>query len=166
MILTITFSAQFQALDRQTDATMILLASPSHTTKLHTIRSRSVRRQPILATSVNMNQIRSGFSHIAAQRRATRPDKTSLVERFMAASSSSGTDGSDGSSGSLPENLRRVLDAALGSLGTLGEVYEQREARVLEELQRSREDRERVELLLRQVLGDRSPLSNGVTPNY
>ncbi|KAF5322655.1 hypothetical protein D9619_001281 [Psilocybe cf. subviscida] len=150
----------FQALDRQTDATMVLLASPSHTTKLHGIRSRSIRRQPILATSVNMNQIRSGFSHIAAQRRATRPDKTSLVERFMAGSSSSGGDGSDGSSGSLPENLRRVLDAALG------EVYEQREARVLEELQRSREDRERVELLLRQVLGDRDPLSLKVTPDY
>ncbi|KAF8960271.1 hypothetical protein BDZ97DRAFT_1620132, partial [Flammula alnicola] len=143
----------FQALDRQTDATMVLLASPSHTTKLHALRSRSIRRQPILASSVSMNQIRSGFSHIAAQRRATRPDKSSLVDRLMVSSSSSGGDGSDGSSASVEENLRRALDAALGSLGAMGEVYEQREARVLEELQRSREDRERVELLLRQVLG-------------
>jgi hypothetical protein len=31
---------------------------------------------------------------------------------------------------------------------------------VLEELRRSREDRERVELLLRQVLGDKNPLSS------
>lgn len=149
----------FQALDRQTDATMVLLASPSHTTKLHALRSRSIRRQPILASSVNMNQIRSGFAHMAAQRRATRPEKSSLVDRLMISSGSSGGDGSDGSTASVEENLRRALDAALGSLGAMGEVYEQREARVLEELQRSREDRERVELLLKQVLGDKNPLT-------
>ncbi|KDR74301.1 hypothetical protein GALMADRAFT_70957 [Galerina marginata CBS 339.88] len=150
----------FQALDRQTDATMVLLASPSHTTKLHALRSRSIRRQSMLASSVNIDQIRSGFARMAAQRRATRPDKSSLVDRLMVSSGSSGGDGSDGSSTSVEGNLRRALDAALGSLGAMGEVYEQREARVLEELQRSREDRERVELLLRQVLGDKHPLSN------
>lgn len=102
-----------------------------------------------------MVQIRSGFSHVAAQRRATRPDKSSLVDRLKVSSGSSGGDGSDGSSGSVEENLRRALDVALESLGAMGEVYEQREMRVMEELQRSREDRERVELLLRQVLPSR-----------
>ena len=138
---------------------MVLLASPSHTTKLHALRSRSIRRQQPIANSIGMLQIRSGFSHVAAQRRATRPDKSSLVDRLKVSSSSSGGDGSDGSSGSVEENLRRALDVALESLGAMGEVYEQREMRVMEELQRSREDRERVELLLRQVLGDKTPLS-------
>lgn len=143
---------------------MILLASPSHSTKLHLLRSRSIRRQPILSSSANMNEIRSCFSKLATQRRKTRPEKASLVDRL--ASSASGGDGSDGSSQSVEENLRRALDAALGSLGALGEVYEQREGRVLEELKRSRADRERVELLLRQVLGDKTPLSYQPPPLF
>lgn len=149
----------FQALDRQTDATMVLLASPSHTTKLHALRSRSIRRQSALANSSSMNELRNAFARISSQRRATRPDKSSLVDRLLVNSGSLG-EGSDGSSCSVEENLRRALDAALGSLGALGEVYEQREARVLEELQRSRDDRERVELLLKQVLGENNPLTN------
>ncbi|KAF8189738.1 hypothetical protein BJ912DRAFT_966295 [Pholiota molesta] len=153
----------FQALDRQTDATMVLLASPSHTTRLHSLRSRSIRRQPLIVNSTSMSQIRAGFTHVASQRRATRPDKSSLVDRLMVSSGSSGGDGSDGSSGSA-ESLRRALDVALGSLGIMGEVYEQREMRVLEELQRAREERERVELLLRQVLGDKLPLNNQHLP--
>lgn len=110
-----------------------------------------------------MTQIRAGFTHVATQRRAARPDKSSLVDRLMVSSSSSGGDGSDGSSGSA-ESLRRALDVALGSLGIMGEVYEQREMRVLEELQRAREERERVELLLKQVLGDKLPLNNQHLP--
>ncbi|KAF9530957.1 hypothetical protein CPB83DRAFT_787553 [Crepidotus variabilis] len=153
----------FQALDRQTDATMILLASPSHTTKLHALRSRSIRRTSSLYNSANMNDIRASFSRMSTQRRKTRPERSSLVDRLASVSGTSNGDGSDGSSASVEENLRRALDAALGSLGALGEVYEQRETRVLEELQRSREDRERVELLLRQVLGDKNPLSSPVS---
>ena len=107
-----------------------------------------------------MNELRNAFARMSSQCRAARPDKSSsLVDRLLVNSSSSG-DGSDGSSCSVEENLRRALDAALGSLGALGEVYEQREARVLEELQRSRDDRERVELLLKQVLGENNPLTN------
>jgi len=140
---------------------MVLLASPSHTTKLHTLRSRSIRRQLALANSSTMNELRNAFARMAAQRRATRPDKSSLVDRLLVPSGSSG-EGSDGSSCSVEESLRRALDAALGSLGAMGEVYEQREARVLEELQRSRDDRERVELLLKQVLGENNPLTNSV----
>lgn len=139
---------------------MILLASPSHSTKLHALRSRSVRRQPVLSDSANMSDIRACFSRMATQRRKTRPERSSLVDRLAVASTASGGDGSDGSAQSVEENLRRALDAALGSLGALGQVYEEREGRVLEELRRSREDRERVELLLRQVLGDKNPLSS------
>lgn len=140
---------------------MVVLASPSHTTKLHALRSRSIRRQSAPANSSTMNELRNAFARLSSQCRATRPIKSSLVDRFMVTSAGgSSGDGSDGSSCSVEENLRRALDAALGSLGALGEVYEQREARVLEELQRSRDDRERVELLLKQVLGDDNPLSN------
>lgn len=139
---------------------MVLLASPSHSTKLHALRSRSIRRQPTLFRSSNMSELRARFSQIVAQRRTLRPDRSSLVDRLAVASTASGGDGSDGSAQSVEENLRRALEAALGSLGALGQVYEEREARVVEELKRSREDRERVELLLRQVLGDKNPLSN------
>ena len=136
---------------------MVLLASPSHSTKLHALRSRSIRRQPLLSNSASLKDIRSSFSRIASLRRQSRPEKSSLVDRLgVVSSSGSGGDGSDGSSQSVEENLRRALDVALGSLGALGEVYEQREARVLEELRRSREDRERIESVLLQVLGDRN----------
>jgi hypothetical protein len=107
-----------------------------------------------------MNELRNAFARMSAHCRATRPLKSSLVDRLMVTSAGSSGDGSDGSSCSVEENLRRALDAALGSLGALGEVYEQREARVLEELARSRDDRERVELLLKQVLGEDNPLTN------
>jgi hypothetical protein len=74
----------------------------------------------------------------------------------MSPSSGSG-DGSDGSSESREEDLKRALEAALGSLGALGGIYEQREARWIEEMRRISEDRERVELLLKQVLGEGHP---------
>src|SRR6266545_8359800 len=104
---------------------MILLASPSHSTKLHALRSRSIRRQPLLSNSASMKEIRSNFARIASLRRSTRPEKSSLVDRLVSSGGSTG-DGSDGSSQSVEENLRRALDVALGSLGALGEVYEQR----------------------------------------
>lgn len=82
--------------------------------------------------------------------------KSSLVDRLIncAATSGAGGDGSDGSSESREEDLRHLLETALGSLGVLGGIFEQRESRWVEEMQRINEDRERVELLLRQVLGD------------
>ncbi|TFK35068.1 hypothetical protein BDQ12DRAFT_612424 [Crucibulum laeve] len=149
----------FQTLDRQTDATMVLLAAPSHSTKLYSIKSRAIRRQPGLSQSTGLTEIRGGFKRIAAHRRTTRSHKSSLIDRFLVPSSSSG-DGSDGSSESREEDLRRALETALGSLGALGGIYEQREARWIEEMRRISEDRERVELLLRQVLGENHPLSN------
>jgi hypothetical protein len=145
---------QFQALDRQTDATMMILAAPSHSTKLYSLKSRAIRRQAVQAISAPMKEVRAGFSRIASQRRTTRLHRPSIVERFMLPSIGSSGDGSDGSSESREEDLKRALEVALGSLGALGGIYEQREVRWVEEMRRISEDRERVELLLKQVLGD------------
>ncbi|KAJ4467865.1 hypothetical protein J3R30DRAFT_3832464 [Lentinula aciculospora] len=143
----------FQALDRQTDATMVLLAAPSHSMKHHLVTSRSIRRQPAIGHSQALKSVRAGFRQVAAQRRISRSHKASLVDRFLNASSGSG-DGSDGSSESNKEDMKRVLDAALGSLNVMRDMYEQREARWVDEMRRMSEDRERVEFLLKQVLGD------------
>jgi len=151
----------FQDLDQQTDATMVLLAAPSHSTKLYSLRSRAIRRQGAPIMTASMNELRTGFSRIASQRRNTRSHKSSIVERFLLPSNGSGGDVSDGSSESREEDLKRALEAALGSLGALGGIYEQREARWIEEMRRISEDRERVELLMQQVLGDRHPFSPG-----
>ncbi|KAJ6544242.1 hypothetical protein B0H19DRAFT_1267533 [Mycena capillaripes] len=141
----------FNALDRQTDATLVLLAAPSHhSTKLHSLTSRSIKRNPALAQSAAMADVRIGFRHIAAQRRATRSRNSSLADRFMGQSNVSG----DGSDMSREEDLKRALGTALGSLGALKGIYEQREARWADEMRRISDDRERVELLLRQVLGE------------
>ncbi|KAJ7367541.1 hypothetical protein DFH08DRAFT_676850 [Mycena albidolilacea] len=140
----------FNALDRQTDATLVLLAAPSHSTKLHSLTSRSVKRNPVLSRSSAMGDVRVGFRHIALQRRATRSRQSSLADRFMGPSNLSG----DGSDVSREEDLKRALGTALGSLGALKGIYEQREARWTEEMRRISDDRERVELLLRQVLGE------------
>ena len=99
-----------------------------------------------------MTDLRTGFKRIAAQRRSTRSMKSSLVDRLMNSTTTSG-DGSDGSSESREEDLRHLLETAIGSLGMLGGIFEQRESRWVEEMQRINEDRERVELLLGQVLG-------------
>lgn len=133
---------------------MVLLAAPSHSTKLHSIKSRSLRRQTASGNVTSLNELRTGFNRIASHRRSTRPHKSSLLDRFLLPSSTSGGEGSDGSSESREEDLRRALEAALGSLGALGGIYEQREARWVDEMRRISENRERVELLLRQVLGD------------
>ncbi|KAG6890667.1 hypothetical protein C0992_013339 [Termitomyces sp. T32_za158] len=143
-----------QTLDRHTDATVVLMAAPSHSTKLYSATSRSVRRQSgTAANALAMKEMRGAFSRIAAQRRTSRSHKSSLVDRFLFSSASSGN-GSDGSTESREVDLKRVLEAALGSLASLRDIYGQREARWIEEMRRVAEDRERVELLLKQVLGD------------
>jgi hypothetical protein len=148
---------QFNALDRQTDATLVLLAAPSHSTKLHSLTSRSIKRNPALSQSTAMADVRIGFRHIASQRRATRARHSSLADRFMGPSNLSG----DGSDVSREEDLKRALSTALGSLGALKGIYEQREARWADEMRRITDDRERVELLLRQVLGEDQESSTG-----
>ncbi|KAJ7031151.1 hypothetical protein C8F04DRAFT_960835 [Mycena alexandri] len=146
-----TLVQAFNALDRQTDATLVLLAAPSHSTKMHSLTSRSIKRHSALSHSPAMVDVRNGFRHIASQRRATRSHHSSLADRFMGPSNLSGDGASDVS---REEDLKRALGTALGSLGALKGIYEQREARWAEEMRRVSDDRERVELLLRQVLGD------------
>jgi Holliday junction resolvasome RuvABC DNA-binding subunit len=51
------------------------------------------------------------------------------------------------------KDLRRALDTAIGSLHALGTLYERREMRWAEEKLKLDEDKERVQLLLKQVLG-------------
>lgn len=137
------------------------MAAPSHSTKLHAVTSRSLRRDAVLINSPDMSNLRSSFRHLASRRRISRASKISLADRLLSNSSSSAGGGSDGSSESREEDLRHALKAALGSLSALGEIHEKREARWREEMRRIHDDRETVELLLKQALGNHPPTTNG-----
>jgi len=129
----------------------VLLAAPSHTGRLHSVASRAIRRDVELLDSADMMSIRSGFAEVATRRRASR--SSSLLEQLSRASSSP-RDGSPSSgSEAREEDLRRALDTAIGSLRALGSLYEQREMRWVEEKHRLDEDKDKVQLLLKQVLG-------------
>lgn len=110
--------------------------------------------------SPGMHNIRNAFRGVAARRRATRAQGTSLVERLI--NSTSSGDGSDGSSESREVDLKRALETALGSLGALRSIYETRAARWEDEMVRISDERERVEMLLRQTLGVGLQNGNGV----
>lgn len=140
---------------------MVLLAAPSHSTKLHALTSRSIRRE-IGTQSPGMHNMRNSFRGIAARRRASRAQSTSLLERIFNANSSG--DGSDTSSESREVELKRALETALGSLETLRLIYDTRCARWEDEMSRISDERERVEMLLRQTLGIGFQNGNGV-PN-
>lgn len=138
---------------------MVLLASPSHSTKLHALTSRSLRRDPALANSTALASVKRSFSHLANQRRAARKaQRISLVERL---SSSASADGSPGGGSPGEMDLRRALETALGSLSTMHSIYDQREARWREEARRVNEEREWVELLMTQALGTGVANMNG-----
>ena len=128
----------------------MLLAAPSHTGKLHSVASRAIRRDDDL-DSTDMMSIRSGFAEVAARRRTSR--SASLLEQLSRASSSSRDGSPSSSSDAREEVLRRSLDTAFGSLRALGSLYEQREMRWIEEKHRLDDDKEKVQLLLKQVLG-------------
>jgi hypothetical protein len=129
----------------------VLLAAPTHTGKFHSIASRAIRRDSDLLDSTDMMSIRSGFAEVAARRRASR--SASLLEQLSRASSSPRDGSPSSSSEAREEDLRRALDTAFGSLRALGGLYEQREMRWIEEKHRLDEDKEKVQLLLKQVLG-------------
>ncbi|KAI0337358.1 hypothetical protein BDW22DRAFT_1339998 [Trametopsis cervina] len=141
-------SEAFRALDRETDTAVLVLAAPTHSKKLYALTSRNIRRDANLLQSPSLTKIRNNFAALAEQKRVTRTPRISLVEQLSSQSSAS-VDGSQ----SGEESLRRALDAAIGSLGALTTLYDHREARWREEMRRLGEDREHVELLLRQVLG-------------
>ncbi|KAH9991504.1 hypothetical protein BJV77DRAFT_1007848 [Russula vinacea] len=134
----------FHALDRETDTTLVLLAAPSHSGKLHSVASRAIRRDVELLDSPDMLNIRSAFAEVAARRRASR--SSSLLEQLSRASSSPRDGSPSSSSDAREEDLRRALDTAIGSLRAL-------EMRWIEEKHRLDDDKEKVQLLLKQVLG-------------
>jgi hypothetical protein len=141
---------QVRALDRETNTAFVLLAAPSHTGKLHSAASRAVRHDSSLK-STDMKNIRSAFVEISSRQRATHT--ASLLEQLSQAHLSL-PDGFSSSSGSAREKvLRRTLDTAIGSLRALATLYERREMRWAEEKLKLDEDKERVQLLLKQVLG-------------
>jgi hypothetical protein len=134
----------------------VLLAAPNHAgAELHAVTSRSVRRDPSLLHAHSLDTIRREFAHVAAQRAASRSAHfTPLAQRLSSLQSSASVSGeSEGPSSEREEELRRMLSSALSSLGALGGIYEAREARWREEVRRQNEDRESVEMLLRQSLG-------------
>ncbi|KAI5996575.1 hypothetical protein F5J12DRAFT_725660 [Pisolithus orientalis] len=141
----------FQALDFETDTTMVLLAAPSHSNKLHSLTSRFVRREQ-LDKSPAMATVRTAFKGIASRRRAARTRNTSLIQQLANASTTSG-DGPDGNSDAREGELKRALGTALVSLDELRTIYEQRVARWEHEMERIVDERDHVDLLLRQTLG-------------
>ena len=164
--------SQFHALDRQTDTTMILVASPPHTRKLYSLMSRSVRRDPALLNGDPVLNIRRSFKHMAAQRKVSRVNHgMSLIDRLgLRSRAGSASADSVGHSDVGEDDLRRALDAALGSLDALGNIYEERENRWRDEMKRLTDDRGRVELLLAQTFGKLSGMgvssgSGGSTVN-
>lgn len=109
--------------------------------------------------SPGIHNMRNSFRSIAARRRTSRAQSTSLVERLI--NSTSSGDGSDGGSESREVDLKRALETALGSLGALRSIYETRVARWEDEMARISDERERVEMLLRQTLGVGLQSGNG-----
>lgn len=102
-----------------------------------------------------MAQMRTAFKGIASRRHATRSRTVtaSILERLRSSTSVSG-DGSDTSTSEAREgDLKRALETALGSLEALRLIYGHRVTRWEEEMARISDERERVELLLRQTLG-------------
>ena len=95
-----------------------------------------------------MKNIRSSFAEIASRQLAPRPTSLASLLEQLTLSSRDGC-----SNGAREENLLRALETAIGSLHVLGSLYEQREVRWIEEKHRLDEDKDKVQLLLNQVLG-------------
>ena len=95
--------------------------------------------------------MRTAFAEVAARRRASR--SVSLIEQLSSASSPPGDRSPSSSSVTREEDLWGSLDTVIGSLRALGSLYEQQEMRWIEEKHRLDEDKEKVQLLLRQALG-------------
>ena len=141
---------QFRALDRETNTALVLLAAPAHTAKLHSVASRAVRRDSSLK-STDMKSIRSAFARISSRQHTT--STASLLEQLSQARLSSRDGSSSSSRGACEKDLRRALDTAFDGLHALGTIYEQREMRWTQEKLKLDEDKEKVQLVLKQVLG-------------
>ena len=135
---------------------MVLLAAPPNASRMRCVASRALRREPAVLRSAGMSDMRHLFANVAEKRNAERSDVSSIVDRLIHSTGNVGA-------GASEEDLRRALDTALRSLSTLGKLYEEREARWADEMRRNDYDREKVRVLLTQVLG--VPLSNPVSPS-
>lgn len=100
-----------------------------------------------------MNNVKTAFEQIASQRRSARSQRASVIDRLVAASSPS-LDGSTTSASEREEDLRKLLKTVLSGFEQLKDMYDARELRWLEEERRMREEREGVNLLLKQTFGE------------
>lgn len=140
---------------------MVVLAAPPHSTKMYSMRSRSIRRTTVLRNSTSLREVRSSFKRLATQRKNIRPAKHQSLEKLLENQSLSG-DGSDGSTESRAEDLKKALGVALDSLNMLNGMYEMRETRWQDEMRRMQADKEKMSLILNQVLGGLAPQSSSV----
>ena len=146
-VIWLDVASQLRALDRETNTAFVLLAAPSHTGKLHSAASRAVRRD----SSPNMKKIRSAFAEITFRSHATHT--ASLLEQLSQARLSSRDGFPSSSRRSREKDLCRALDTAIGSLHALGALCKRQEMRWTQEKFKLDEDKEKVQLLLKQVLG-------------
>lgn len=139
---------------------MVLLAAPSHSTKLHTVRSRCIRRQAGQPNAPDMTPLKVGFKRMATHRRKTRSHpQASLAEKILESSPAPG-ESSDGSE----VGWKRAFETAVNSLSAFESIFAEREARISEEMRKASEDRERMDLVLRQIFGTNYSLSDMATP--
>ena len=118
---------QFHTLGRETNTTLVLLAAPTHTGKLHSVASRAVHRDRTLK-SIDMKNIRSAFAEMASRHHALRPP--SLVQQLSPAGLSSYDRSPSSSDGADEEDLRRAVDTTIDTLCALkSRLYERREMR-------------------------------------
>ena len=107
-------ASQFHALDRETDTTLVLLAAPSHTCKLHSVASRTVCRNNSLHDSTNMARTRTAFAKLSGRCRASH--SSSLLEQFSRASLSLCNGSPSNNSDAREEDLCRALDTILAHI--------------------------------------------------
>lgn len=130
---------------------MVLMAAPTHSKTFYSIRSRSLRRHPSPAKSAEMRRLRGIFKSLVGTKNQSfrnQPSHMSLVERFEHFSSSS----SD-TIETREEELKNTLGAALSTINALTSIYEGRDQRWVNEMGMRRDERERVDILLKQAFG-------------
>ena len=153
---------------------MVVLAAPPHSSKLYSIRSRNIRRAPVLRDSHAMSELRRNFKRLSTQHKNMRPVKSkTLADKLLESQNLLTGDGSAAASNpeAREEQLKKALEMALGSLNMLNGMYEMRESKWQEEMRRMQEDKEKMSMVLNQVLGNfmqhapgRPPLGGAPAP--
>jgi hypothetical protein len=156
----------FHEIDRSTDTTMILLASPPLTphAATHVLLSRSIQRNQAYLTQAH--DARTAFAQISRSRRREKQKEAQAkkleMERKKGMEENMGftalmgrklqelAQSADGVKGE--EGLKAALGVALGSMQEMHRIYEERESRRQQEMDRQRQEAAGIEELLRQVL--------------